>query len=404
MHQYISKINDLTEPVAEAERISRGFMLSSNGPQAAHVGTRQGRLNRFTIGIVCFFLISLSAYWGLGPHKAARYQTKNHTPSSRKDLVIASYKSQDVSWIKEIPSDWTIKRYLLDEQSPKPSGGLPVPRNFGREAMAYLTYIIDHYDNLPDYAAFIHGHYRGWHQQAPISAKVRALNLTALGKENYVSFRCEDSMGCERRPFIDTYTVEWEGERHLRQFWNYMLPNVELPRYLSYKCCGQHAVTAKAIRTRSKDDWIRIREPLIRDMAELEATEEWAQNPPVNEYLIGSWYEKLWHVLLGTDPEYCPSVEHCRQVHFSNAVVCGGDQDLSVFSGDLWKENRCITAFDNVAPDAEVDWDTWYQDFGKFSQALDMEKQSQWQDKETRIKELEDEVARLKAGGKSTGV
>lgn len=376
-------------------------MISQHGAQPTSLGARQTRFRNILVAISCFCLISLSGYWGLGRGRSDQYKPKAPLSRPSKHLVIASYKSQDVSWIKDIPSDWSIKRYLMDDQSSHPSGGLSVPRNFGREAMAYLTYIIDHYDDLPDYAAFIHGHYRAWHQQAPISAKVRALNLTALENENYISFRCEDSMGCEHKPFIDTKTVEWEGERHMRKFWSYILPNSELPRYLSYKCCAQHAVTARAIRTRSKQDWIRVREPLLRDLADLEAKEEWAQNPPLNEYLLGSWYEKLWHVLLGTDSEYCPSVEHCRQVHFSNAIVCSGDQDLSVFNGDLWKDNRCITAFDNVAPDSEVDWESWYENFGTFSQGLDTEQQNKWLDKETRIKELEDEVAQLKANHRS---
>ena len=80
--------------------------------------------------------------------------------------------------------------------------------------MAYLTYIIDHYDNLPDIAVFVHGHYRSWHQHAPISAKIRALNVTAVERENYVSLRCSDNMGCERRPYLDvtnSSTVNWWG-------------------------------------------------------------------------------------------------------------------------------------------------------------------------------------------------
>jgi hypothetical protein len=41
----------------------------------------------------------------------------------------------------------------------------------GREAMAYLTYLIDQYHNLSSIAAFIHPHNGGWpeswHTDAP---------------------------------------------------------------------------------------------------------------------------------------------------------------------------------------------------------------------------------------------
>ena len=84
---------------------------------------------------------------------------------------------------------------MLSEPEPgQEETGLPVPRRFGREAMAYLTYIIENYDNLPSYAAFVHGHRTTWHQQAPLPALLRALNLTALDEEDYISFRCEDML------------------------------------------------------------------------------------------------------------------------------------------------------------------------------------------------------------------
>ena len=33
--------------------------------------------------------------------------------------------------------------------------------------MAYLTYIIDNYHNLPEYLGFIHGHETGWRKLCP---------------------------------------------------------------------------------------------------------------------------------------------------------------------------------------------------------------------------------------------
>jgi hypothetical protein len=37
--------------------------------------------------------------------------------------------------------------------------------NKGREAASYLRYIIDHYETLPEYVAFIHGHEKAWHHK-----------------------------------------------------------------------------------------------------------------------------------------------------------------------------------------------------------------------------------------------
>ena len=191
----------------------------------------------------------------------------------------------------------------MDDPTPDPNIGLSVPKNFGREAMAYTTYIIDHYDELPDYAVFLHGHYQSWHQQTPIPKKIRALNLTALEEEKYISLRCGNNMGCERKPYIDTYNPNWIGEKHIRNFWQVIMPEEEMPRNISYKCCAQHAVSRKAIQTRTKEDWIRIRDPMLREPAELKANEIWAQDVNDVEWILGTYYEKFWHILFGVGSE-----------------------------------------------------------------------------------------------------
>lgn len=266
--------------------------------------------------------------------------------AAEKHLIIASFTAQNVSWLSEIPSSWTIKRYFMDDPNPE-QPGLSVPRNQGREAMAYLTYIVDHYDTLPNYMVFTHGHERSWHQVEPLQMKIRALNLAALEKENYISLRCGDQMGCEKQPYIDTRHPNWGGEKHMCDFWKTIVPHESCPRYVSYKCCAQHAVTRAAVRKRSKQDWIRIREPLLHDLSDNKAWGEGA-----TDWLGGMYYEKFWHILLGTGPEYCPSIETCQQVHFSNAIICDGDIDLTVFEGTAWKETSCVSAFDGIDKDA----------------------------------------------------
>lgn len=292
---------------------------------------------RTGLALALSIALLLTTGWMVSQWRAgvAARERHEHHESAEKHLVIASYAAQNVSWLSAVPSAWTVKRYIMDDpdaQSPL----LPVPLNQGREAMAYLTYIIDHYDTLPDYMVFVHGHERSWHQQEHLQQKIRALNLTALDEEGYISLRCGAQMGCERLPYIDTQHVNWSGEGRMCDFWH-TITGERCPRYVSYKCCAQHAVTRSAVRKRSKDAWIRIRSPIMEK--------------GMDEWLSGMLYEKFWHMLLGTAPEHCPSVERCRQVHFSNAIICDGDTDATVFEGDAWKETRCVSAFDDIDRD-----------------------------------------------------
>lgn len=271
------------------------------------------------------------------PHLSILQQADKHN-TAEKHLVIASFTAQNVSWLSQVPSQWTVKRYMMDDPNPT-APNLAVPQNQGREAMAYLTYIIDNYDTLPDYVIFTHGHMRSWHQLEPLPAKIRALNLTALDDESYISLRCGSQMGCEKQPYIDTKHPNWSGEGQMCNFFQKVLPYEKCPRYVSYKCCAQHAVTRKAIQWRTKEDWIRIREPLMHDLKAAGVQTNW---------LGGMYYEKFWHVLFGMPPEWCPSVEKCQQVHFSNAIICDGDTDLTPFEGDAWEDTRCVSAFDGM--------------------------------------------------------
>ena len=153
--------------------------------------------------------------------------------------------------------------------------------------MAYLTYIIDNYDRIPPVSVFFHGHYNSWHQVEPLHAKLRALNLTSLAREGYISLRCGDHMGCERQPYIDTLNPNWRGAKELRSFWTETVPEEDPPRYLFYNCCAQFAVTRKMILRRTRDQWINIRQPLLEGELLRYAFEQYT-----DEWTVGTFYDK----------------------------------------------------------------------------------------------------------------
>ena len=53
-----------------------------------------------------------------------------------KELVVASLKGDDVSWLYDNITEWTKNIYVVND----PSAKLTVPINKGRESMVYLTY------------------------------------------------------------------------------------------------------------------------------------------------------------------------------------------------------------------------------------------------------------------------
>ena len=79
-----------------------------------------------------------------------------------KAIVIPKTIEEDVSWIEEnFGGDENIKKaiYVVDD----PAAELHPPKNKGHEVMVYLSYIIDHYNNLSDVNIFMHSHQFAWH-------------------------------------------------------------------------------------------------------------------------------------------------------------------------------------------------------------------------------------------------
>jgi hypothetical protein len=89
--------------------------------------------------------------------------------SSDMCVVVSRYK-EDVNWTKKLKHDCKI----YEKETPSSKYNIPV--NKGHEASVYFKYIIDHYDNLPDYVAFVHGHESDWHHPSSMATKLNAIH------------------------------------------------------------------------------------------------------------------------------------------------------------------------------------------------------------------------------------
>ena len=91
----------------------------------------------------------------------------------------------------------------------------------------------------------------------------------------------------------------------------------------------------------------------------------------------------------------CPSLEHCRQTHFSNAIVCDGDEDTTPYEGDLWKNNKCVTAFDGVPAHHEPNWTDWNSKILMHSGQMRESRAKLIMEQRERLKVLEGEHVQL---------
>ena len=181
--------------------------------------------------------------------------------------------------------------------------------------MAYLTYIIDHYDILPSTIAFLHSHRSGfllaWHVDAPLHdnvAAMRALQLDFVQQNGYVNLRCNWNPGCKeghRRnrhvneqvwlevftgtstpPLNSTATSLLSADMpgvsivHNQKF-------LRLPEQVGAACCAQFAVSRDQILQRPREDYIKFR--------------QWIIDTDKSDASSGRTMEFLWHIIFGKE-------------------------------------------------------------------------------------------------------
>jgi hypothetical protein len=225
-----------------------------------------------------------------------------------KHLVIPCTANDDISWTTLLPG-WlniTTKIYHIPSthSAPVPAGTLTVPVNKGNEAMTYLTYIISHYDSLPDVVIFIHSSVEQWHnnplQLFSTPIMLREFNYKRVSKRGFVNLRCQGDPGCPdwikpagvKRP--DTRKME---EWFIARAWGELFPGERMPERLAAPCCAQFAVTREAILRNTKEDYQRWQRWLI-----------WTELD--NKY-SGRVWEYLWHYVFGRGEEDCVEEEVC---------------------------------------------------------------------------------------------
>lgn len=187
----------------------------------------------------------------------------------------------------------------------EPGYELRVPKNKGREAMVYLTYIIDHFDALPNVTVFLHAADNQDHNElvdpahSIISprfanhAVLGRLNFEIVARNGYTNLRCDPNPGCPlsisplnpsqldidtndyRAYFDDVYTTI------------FATPRDRIPERIAHTCCAQFAVTRERILQRPRTDYERMR--------------NWIIGTHMDSHGVGWVFEMVWHIIFGCE-------------------------------------------------------------------------------------------------------
>lgn len=262
-----------------------------------------------------------------------------------KTVVVARLESENVSWLEEANLDINRAIYVVDNPSLSPD--FQIPQNKGHEAMVYLSYVIDHYDNLSDISIFVHAHQTTWHNNDLLNSDmiktISHLSDAHVTRSGYFNLRCHHEPGCPDWLHLDRPDDELDTHRKMEErafslgVWKELHPGVPPPKAISQPCCAQFAVSRDRIRSIPKSEYVRYR--------------DWILNTKLEDKFSGRVMEYSWQYLFAGVPELCPEMHMC---YCDGYGICFGGATQFQKWFDMRTEMRTLHAgMNNLTDDPE---------------------------------------------------
>ena len=240
-------------------------------------------------------------------------------------MVVPRMSTESMSWLdEELPGLRTIHYTADDVLAPHHP-----PMNKGHEVVVYLSFILEHYETLPDVVIFMHAHRYSHHNSELLDfdavQMLKRLSSEHVVRHGYVNMRCDWSPGCPEwlHSGAGREVLEKQEEVVLSEVWRELFPERSLPRTLAQPCCAQFAVSRKAIRSMPKSRFVFFR--------------DWILRTPLNDYVSGRIWEYCWQSLFVGQSVFCPNEQVC---HCDGFGVCFDGHEKFQAYKQLQRESR----------------------------------------------------------------
>ena len=199
------------------------------------------------------------------------------TRTKRRGVIVSSHFKEDLNWLKR--ASWEV--VVIDHEGSQPPAIEPIAiiPNRGNESSSYIRYIIDHWDNLPDHMAFIHGHEYAKHQ------KYKEHMLTLI-ENAHLTDDCYIPLNGywlgEPAPSRVKSNYYLQIEKYWYLFQPYMKKYPEQDLFTD--ACGQFIVSRNKIKQYPFEAWVSWYEALTH---------------PDTHFELGFVFEYTWHYIFG---------------------------------------------------------------------------------------------------------
>lgn len=258
--------------------------------------------------------LALLAFLSLMCH----FETDSHFVSSSDVVIVTSHFKENLNWLRKSKYRVVLCDKPGASSTPfKADTTCSLSVNRGREASSFLKYIVENYDSLPPYIAFIHGHERAWHQKLPFSIleaidRARKHDFDYINLNNVEHSKIYSKEMVQRMPsYAQNYEVSHIGHHLLKSTWAEVFEpilKIPFPEHLRFMCCAQFVVSSRAIRKHPKEAYQKLLDFTLEGP---DMRSDWARGVAI---------EFIWHLLLGGE-----AADRCSN---APAGECGPDHYL----------------------------------------------------------------------------
>jgi hypothetical protein len=188
---------------------------------------------------------------------------------SNKVTVASSHYKEDLNWVNFIKYPVRIYSKTLENKN-------FINFNKVQEVPAYLKYIIENYQALPEYSIFIHGHLMAEHQSDNIVNIINNLDFN------------QDIINLNRKDWVQTISKgdEFEDRKFswIEENWNDLIGEyLPMPNSLTFPSCAQFAIHKSKITQYPIEFW--------------KSLFKWCEETKLENYISSRIFEYIWYYI-----------------------------------------------------------------------------------------------------------
>ncbi|KAF2833634.1 hypothetical protein CC86DRAFT_12572 [Ophiobolus disseminans] len=223
--------------------------------------------------------------------------------SAERTIIKVKLENEDASWISKLEPTWPSEIISI---KPMYSNAHPKAHrpDKGRVANAYLAWIIENYNNLPETLVFLPPSDAFGEETLNLREAIPELQIPYIQSSGFANLHCPTSKSqttCNGRS-LNPHKPSYEFrtlEAKIPEVWKECFGDqAGVPGRIASVLGSEFVVSKEHVMRRSVDDYLKLW--------------GWLNKTIMDDDSSGLVFEYIWHIVFGKDAIFCPEERRCE--------------------------------------------------------------------------------------------